>query len=233
MGCASSGFITNEEKAIQSMELELNFQKTHCHALDSVFHKYHSNGKINSEQWKHIGSLLGLRQKDSVLCPKVSEFYKHFKEKDHYDFTKALALGVLMSYGSPVSKAKLLFELFDRDCSKSLSFPEVYQMVSILIEISVKLIPLLVSDLAVPRLPASENMVRNYLDILEANLPYITQKLTITLVGGIGFEKVSQVSFVDQISSLEQGKLLTPKGIRNWVYKLTLKVPPNPYYCKD
>ena len=115
MGC-NQGRENNsiEEEIIKKCEFSLNYNLKNCKDVDTSHRKFSYKGRINANQFKDITTKLCLAVS---LHPtrKIIEFYNNFKvNQEDYSLNQLLLLGILLSSGSSMNKARLLFEIEDK-----------------------------------------------------------------------------------------------------------------------
>jgi len=229
MGCGSSRKdLIQEEKAIVAMEYELHFVKHSCSYTDFILRKYNKQGFINSSHWGGVVSSLKIRDNQSVVCPNLQKFYEQLKSNDLLPLNQVLVLGILLSSGTPYNKARLLFEITDEDNAGSVSVETISGLLELMLDLSINKLPILVSDLAVPKPQVSEQDVLKYQDKLQSLLPRALPMLLGAVCGTVDKEaSVSKKYFCEKFQKEEIGELTTPSGIRSWVYLRSNRLMPS------
>ena len=137
MGCYfSRGDLSIEENIIIQGEHTLGYYSKNCNEVSLLHKKYSFNSKINNIQFNEIASQLNLPVISSPT-PKIIEFYKKFRVNDaFYSMNLLLMLGVLLSCGLPMDKAKMFFEIEDKTNLNVLKRSNVKALVKGIITIS-------------------------------------------------------------------------------------------------
>lgn len=155
----------------------------------------------------------------SIKCPKVSQFYDLLKiENGTYNYKYVLILGIILGTGTSSQKSKLLFEVYDPECDKSLAHEKVMEMLNIMLDLAINYLPNLVTNDTKP--PASESAVKLYTDILLNNRSKVYDLLLKIFVGEkhILGDPVTISQFQSNFESDECGILLTPHGLRSFIF---------------
>ena len=214
MGCVSTRErLGREEQAIMLMENQLEYFKNNSAMVDGVIRKYSTDGMINQSQWEDICTSLEIKVKNSSMCPLVEEFYGKLLENGVYRTQDLLIIGILMSNGLARQKARLLFEIYDKDCTEQLSREGLENVLERITWVSIRLLPKLVENSTNP--PISSMKTKAYAKKLLGRVKEANKNLLSYILGddeSITVEKFSRIFDND-----EKGKILTPHGFRNYV----------------
>lgn len=216
MGCVSTRErVSKEEQAIMLMENQLEYFKSNSMLVDGVIRKYSNDGKINKSQWEDIRNFLEIKVHNTSMCPLTEEFYGNLMKNEMISMEDLLVLGILLSNGLARQKARLIFEIFDKQCCGELSRTDLEGIIDRIAWFSVKLLPKLVHNSTNP--PVSSAKIKKYSKELMA-LGEETKK---ALVGHIlkKEDSISILKFAKIFDNDENGQLLTPHGFRNYTNK--------------
>lgn len=137
--------VSEEEELIKECEKSIPFTNTHISKILLVFSPHK-----NKEHWHKplLDSLLldlGFSEQ-SLKDPDCYE-YKFIKtlqnQKRLYSYHTILLSALLLAPGNSIEKSRALFELYDKDKQDKLDNSEVQNMISEIINFSVKVIPMI------------------------------------------------------------------------------------------
>ena len=89
---------------------------------------------------------LAQNQIKKIVPERVKIFYESFKKGDKYVLRDMIILGVLLSQGSPETKAKLMFEAFDMKNSKELAKEDIAKLYDVSYKIAVERAEILIGE---------------------------------------------------------------------------------------
>ena len=221
MGCASSREQGIEERQITLAEQGLNFYGVKVVDLDSVFRKYNSNGYLSQSQLIHVSNQLNFRILNYGQNMNIQGFFQSIKTKrSDYDIKDLLLIAILLGKGSADVKARLIYEIFDEHLTHQIDIEEVKsEIISRMINHSVKTLPNLVctqmteADVEMKILKYKNKL----LDMFSAAIEDLAKKLIIR--GNI----ISQDTFVEVLSTVYNGELVTTGGLRRFLQSLRNK----------
>ena len=141
MGCNTSRFeLSDIEMCFEAADLSLLYSELDAIEVDLVHRKYSYGGFINELQWQSICSQLNLKISKEIDC-----FYQQFKEEEGYKLESLLILGILLGSGTGETKARLIFEVFDKDDNKELHNIVLTRMINLIADLVTEKIQILVS----------------------------------------------------------------------------------------
>ena len=212
MGCTDSRTEKlDEEKVINSHEQLLGFSKYTSRKVDLVFRKFAYNETFNENQWSEVCSNLRLATSD--IHGTITKFYKQFERNGKYDLKPLLLLSIMLTRGTEVEKAKLLFEIYDYDCTLDLERSEVSTMISDMINIAVDKTSIL--TLEDPTILEHIPKINNYILKLKYRNKDAVHKLTTDIMSGLS--SLRQDMFIEAMKSPNIKGILTSSGMRAYL----------------
>ncbi|OMJ75443.1 hypothetical protein SteCoe_25410 [Stentor coeruleus] len=215
MGCAATkDEINKEEHCIILGEESLSYTTKNCKDVDNIHRKYSFSGNVNNLQFSEISKRLYLAIYVSP-SEKIRNFYNFFKtDEENYSLFSLLVLGLLVSSGNPIDKARILFEIEDKLSGKILSRESVQNLAKEMITISVDYLPSLF--LTNEEYKVNEDSVKEYLSKIKQNKDKALGLMTKEFMGGEAKE-IKLVDFLNNFRVDETAKLLRPHFIRKFV----------------
>lgn len=142
MGCQNSrGKITyaDPESIINKSTSYLNFDTKTSKYLDRMAHRFSTGLQMSKRQFKAYLKVLNLQKE----LPSTTDFFKYFYNRDteSYSVKQLSTLGILLGKSKTHSKAHLLFQNYDEDCTASLSKEEISEMIEDIFYISCDCLP--------------------------------------------------------------------------------------------
>lgn len=125
----------------------------------------------------------------------------------------------MLSSSTPRLKARLLYDIWDPKCDKSLTKIEMLEMINIMLDLSIKHLPKLTTDSI--KISASEKEIEIYTKRMYKCKELISQGLLHIFMAGFWAENISKSNFVAVFDDEENGKLLTPHGIRSFALSIS------------
>lgn len=212
MGCTDSrAGKLDEEKVISTREQILGFSKHNCRKADLVFRKFAYNEAFNENQWSEVCASMKLANEDPYGV--IRNFYKQFERNGKYDLKFLLVLSILLTRGTEVEKAKLLFEIYDCDCTLTMDRNEITTMISDIIHISVDKLPILSLD--DPSLGEEVTKLTTYILKLKYRHKDAVSKLTTEIMNGLS--TLRQDVFIEALKSPDLKCILTSTGMREYL----------------
>ena len=206
MGCYTSRFeLSDIEECFESADLALHYSKLDAVELDLTYRKYSYDGFINESQWKSICSQLKLQKSKEIEC-----FYQQFKEDKGYKLESMLVLGILLSSGSGETKARLIFEVFDKEDNKELNFFVLATMIDLISDSVSGKMKILVHVKKFNNLIEEDCKV--YLEKLVVGREKLKTKLLVGLLGRNN--SVSLERFIHRFRDAKKARLLSGVGFR-------------------
>ena len=137
--------ITTEEKAIRNHEAQYFFSKRDFKELSKSIKSESVDGSLSAAQLKRVFTDLNIPS-DDLSTPDSPTFLllsKIRNEKKLFEVRKLSLLSILIGKGKDTEKADWLFRQYDIDASNILESSEFIIMISDIIDISAKILPLL------------------------------------------------------------------------------------------
>lgn len=215
MGCTDSRTDKlDEEKVITSHEHLLGFSKHTSRNTDLVFRKFAYNEAFNENQWSEVCYKLKLATSD--LHGTITKFYKQFERNGKYDMKPLLLLSIMLTRGTEVEKAKLLFEIYDYDCTLSLERNEVSAMISDMINVAVDKTSILTLEHPdnVEHIPK----LNNYILKLKYRTKDAVHRLSTEIMSGLS--SLRQDMFIEAMKGPDVKGILTSSGMRAYLNSL-------------
>ncbi|OMJ82918.1 hypothetical protein SteCoe_16249 [Stentor coeruleus] len=219
MGCTDSkDNLTPEELAIMNGELSLMYQAYQASDVDLVYRKYSNDGIININQWQNVSSKLKLAAYSAPMPPKIQKFYDSLKAENKYKLRDLLVIGIYLSTGKSIDKARLLFEAYDENDAKVLSKGDIQQMTSFIVEVAVEKTCVLIQD-DDPNNVQPEEMAK-FLQKLRTVKNKGKQELCKMFLGGNpALTELTMEKFVENVTMPSTVQLLTFQGVRKFIKK--------------
>ena len=214
MGCtASRNEISGVEHCLLSGEESLKYSTKNIKDIDNIHRKYSYTSKITISQFTEISTRLGLAiavdPTDSII-----KFYENFKiDGDCYNLNKLLVLGVLVSSGNPVDKARILFEIEDTYSAKVLRKESVQALINDILQICLEFLP---SLYMVESDKCTEEKISEYVVKINQNYDTVRPLLLKEFMGSEN-EEISLLNFMNNFRVDETARLLRPYFIRRFV----------------
>lgn len=98
---------------ITTLEASIGFDRNSPEEVQSVFSRFITNGTLDRRAVALIGRYLGLR--NTALLNEIANTISHNEERILVEHL--LVLAILLSSGSSLQKAELLWDLYDREAS--------------------------------------------------------------------------------------------------------------------
>lgn len=143
MGCISSRRDkSQEEEILETLEGNLHFYKNKSSDIDFTLRKYSFQGIINENHWLSIVELLHLNNSSE----KIKDYYKAYEDQEKRGIllNEILVFGILNGKDSKETKARLLFEAFDKVDSKVLDKKTLRYLFDTVADVSVENVKILV-----------------------------------------------------------------------------------------
>ena len=199
MGCSSSSdyeptveiTISEEEKYFNREDL-LKYRNVLVEDIFAASVSYSTlQNKFTKPKLKQLMATVGLESVGlETTDSPLRHFYMKLMKGEYYESRKVKLLGILLSKGSPSTKAKLVFNEFDGNGSKTLDLQEVTSMVDTLCTLALVLLPAFSIEVAKDAKKKTElPVMQAYADKLKRLLPRTTTYLVGTIVssGTISF----------------------------------------------
>lgn len=222
MGCADSRDKTHEEEySLSVFENALRLNRQLVTSADFSFRKYSYEGEINPNQFTEACDKLRIQRLNTDQFSNIESFYNRLRnDNGTLSLKKLLLLAVLLCKGSPHEKAQVLFEIYDDSDAHVLEGLTVKQMVDDLFDMSVNLLPTLVTSTSRGHDPEK---VKYYL----AKILYRSNKSKDMLRMALteGAVRTRRDAFVGTLCKEDRRHLLTAAGIREFCYKYWQSTP--------
>lgn len=209
MGCTNARQqSTFEENYLRELQSKLGFDNAEATEVDLIIHKYSFNNFINPTQLRLIETELQLTLHDPGEWPEVSLMMSYLENSLGWESQKLIILGVLCSNSNAHIKAKLLFEAFDENFTGQLTSTQISRMLTDMCMISSQALgALAVKDQK--NAPVIERYLRKCVTSAERSVLNLMKHFKPT---------TSDSEFVMTLATLHDGLLLSPAGIRNYLY---------------
>ncbi|OMJ69781.1 hypothetical protein SteCoe_32396 [Stentor coeruleus] len=219
MGCTDSkDNLTPEELAIMNGELSLMYQAYQASDVDLIYRKYSNDGVVNISQWQNVSSKLKISAYSIPTSPKIQKFYDSLKSENKYKLRDLLVIGIYLTTGKSIDKARLLFEAYDENDTKVLSKGDIQQMTSFIVEVAVEKTCVLVQD-DDPNNVQPEDMAK-FLQKLRVVKNKGKQELCKMFLGGDpALTELNMEKFVENVTMPSTVQLLTFQGVRKFIKK--------------
>ncbi|CAG9330999.1 unnamed protein product [Blepharisma stoltei] len=216
MGCASSREkLSVEEIAIIQMEEQLEFFKNTVRDVDMCFKKNSDLEHASPAQWESISIILGIKIKNTYQCPKAETLYQHYTLEDGRIIVRPLLiLGIMLSSGTARRKARLIFELYDRNNTKVLPKSEIHEIIRLILDLSLIRLPELVSNKTRPC--ASEARIKAYVQSILTCREAAEQGMFEKFMGleNLANETIDKDEFIKHFADEETARLTAPYAVR-------------------
>lgn len=215
MGCTSTREeLSNEEKTIILMEDQLEFGKSLSANIDFTIRKYSTEWDINEDQFEQIVHELELKVKKCPQCPKIEAFYELYKTSEGiYNGRDLVIAGIICGNAQAITRARLLFELYDRQSSLSINREDLEGVFDDIFRFCIERAPLLVSNSTMPI--ATQGQITQYISELELCKKKAKKKFVENLLSSK--ENIGKKEFIELFDDLENAKLLCSFGFRKFV----------------
>lgn len=169
--------ISHEERIMLKAETKFSFSKYDFKELVKNFKTQSNKDALSPAQLKRALTDIGIPIEDlsSPESPTYKLLSKCKNSKKLYDLKKLQLVAILMGKGSLEEKAEWLFRQYDIDASNILECHEIEEMISSIIEISVRIVPMLAVGDGPDCLSLQE--YENYITKLEINKENLVKKL--------------------------------------------------------
>lgn len=199
MGCAQSRY-SAIEASLNSKSLKTGFESCSTDAVVGTIRRYAQDpqGRVNANQLALIKNSLGLDTSNKDL----QAFYSSVTTVE-----KLLIAGVLLSEGSARDKATALFEVQDQSVQGKLTRDEVKELVTLVLTVILDSLSLLFR----PNEP--EEIYLSGAKTAKADGVRLLQAVLL----GAEAEIVTKATLVENWSKYDEGKLLEPSGLREFL----------------
>jgi hypothetical protein len=223
MGCTSSRDLSDEEITLTKTEDQLKFSCTRASKHDMVFRKYAVLGRLSKCHFHDAADKLKIITTKQASLDQVEEFFSQFMTHDQYHLRLLLILGLLLGLEDVKVKAKLLFEMYDVECTHTLPAVKVTKMIQEVFRVAVHLLP---------KLSLKPTMTKevSYIENLKLTQLKVVEALAKLILGSA--VEVQQSKFVEAFTTNDILKtLLVSDGFRAYCHKL-YKTATSPWYLK-
>ena len=203
MGCIETRIESEENLGLA--ERRMGFSSVSADFINTIMRKYSYKGKINQAQLQKINSQLKLRI--FPLKYSIQVFLNSMRKADHtFSLKEMLVLGILLGAGTNMEKASLIYRVFDEILEDSIEKIRISDEVLMTISrISTDFTPNLVTKDAY------------FLEMLEKQQKVINSIMEKFPVGVLA---MNEKEFIEWMSSLENGSLMTSVGWREYSKKI-------------
>lgn len=241
MGCCQAGSrkapsvkpkITppRQETVIEKAEATIPFSQKSAKELDSTFKSHGVSGRLSVAQLKKSLGVLNLDPQ--VFTDPDTQVYKFLdrlkNETKLYDIPKLSLCSILLGSDDSNTKARILFNHFDTDANENFDRDELKKMLHEMIQISLKLIPLIALRLdeegAKTDDTLTEEELHEYIGSIEKESDKFVDAVLEKLIGDA--QALTSDEFVHKVSSSESlEKILRSSSIRVALYELSKGLP--------
>lgn len=219
--------LPRQEVIIERGEASIPFSQKSAKELDTTFKAHGTSGRMSVPQLKKA---LGVLELDpQVFTDPDTQVYKFLdklkNEKKLYDIQKLSLCSILLGTDDSKTKSRILFNHFDTDNSEKFDKTELKHMLNEMLEISLKLIPMIslkIEDDATqkPEDVLTEEEMKEYIDGLRRYSDTFVDLLLEKLLGDA--ESLSSDEFVNKVAGdkLLQ-RMLRSADIRVSLYELS------------
>jgi hypothetical protein len=207
MGCTRLSYQTPFEEVLLTEEQhKLGFDDLDAIEVDLTVRKFCFNNHVTQTQLQCIEQELHLTLHDTGDWPEADEMMTYLTDSQGVDCTKLLVLGIMCSSAKPQTKARLLYEVYDPSSSSQLT--AVKDLLKEMCLISSQVLGVLVpQDLrTAPEVECYQQKCVASADRAVFNL----MKHFKTPVSRKDFKRI--------LATLHDGLLLSPMGMRNYLY---------------
>lgn len=211
MGCHESRKnYSQEEIALMSEELMLNFHSNSPHKAYCVFKTKSRNGYLNDVGFAEAAEALNLTIKNVGTSLMVEEFFRQLRGAKGYSEVTLSVLSVLLGTGSEKEKAETLFNIYDETYSLTLPRAQVQRMVSDFLDLSIDQLGILVTNDQSHASGTLRN--REYLKGLRSVKNQFQEMLIRDMLQGR--ESISRDSLVNWMCTAQGSKCLSSSNLR-------------------
>ncbi|OMJ88434.1 hypothetical protein SteCoe_9658 [Stentor coeruleus] len=190
------------------MEDQLEFGKSLSANIDFIIRKYSTEWDINDDQFGQIVDELELKVKKCPQCPKIEAFYEMYKTSEgKYNGRDLVVAGIICGNAQAITKARLLFELYDRQLSFKINREDFESIFDDLYRFCIERAPLLVSNSTMPI--ATQGQIIQYISDLDLNKKKAREKFVEKLMNSK--ETIMKNEFIELFDELENAKLMNSK----------------------
>jgi hypothetical protein len=218
------------EYAISIAEEGLGLAKLNLKETELLIHKHSSQGKINQSQLEYLANKLKFNIRNYGNNQKIESFFSRLSDKGEYELSALLVLFILLSYGEPKLKAKLLFEAFDPDMRRIITVGVLKNMFDTIFKVTIELGKLVCEDQSKYSNVAA---ISDYVNKLSRTCDYAFEDFKKEILGNT--ESISKKNFKRIILTARNGEFLDSVSLRlflkNYVEKVVTKYA-NPFAKK-
>lgn len=141
MGCCSSRYLDHNscEELIVEAEKYLRLFKCKSIDIDRITHRNSYNLQMSQIQFELTCRSLGIDYKDHM----ISDFFTQLYQQNEYSYSvrQFTLLGIFLGTGTKEEKVQLLFQNYDIDASKTLTYDEIHTMLKEICKIAFQYFP--------------------------------------------------------------------------------------------
>jgi len=212
MGCGDSRDHGEEEDYLKSLEMALGFASHNVRHLDLYIRKYASEDDMNSNQYRLIGQKLNLNLSNTSGTRSAEIYFSNLLYyQGKYSRTLLLILAIMHGSGQASDRARLLFEVFDRELIGRVSVGDVSTLVSTMTQISLEQVDILINYELLEKKPAAQ--LREYLRKVTSVSTKAEKELKKRLFADDN--SLTLAAMLRAIKDPGNARLLTTSGIRS------------------
>jgi len=219
------------EYAISIAEEGLGLSKLSLQETELLIHKHSRQGKINQSQLEYLANKLKFNIRNYGNNQNIESFFNRLSDNGEYELSTLLVLFILLSYGEPRLKAKLLFEAFDPDMRRIITVGVLKNMFDKIFKVTTELGKLVCADQS-----KYSNVVAisDHVNKLSKTRDYAFEDFKKEILGNT--ESISKKNFKRIILTARNGEFLDSVAFRlflkNYVDKVATKYA-NPFARKS
>ena len=201
MGCAyGRDRVSDEEAAIQAAEDALPITKKTTEEAVKKVQEISPSGYLTTAEFTRLSRELDL----SKLTPQQNELFKQFQRPEGYSKRQILLLTLLLSQGPAEVKAKYVFGVYSE--SSHLPRTVAATLISDLVQLAVGRTTILVE---------MTDSIKAYIKELNEKTGKASESMLDLMMGKKA--EASEVQFVEAFQASDTAKLLTCRGLRNFI----------------
>lgn len=223
MGCSQTSEARQEEHAITRAEEVLKFHLQSCTSLDLCFRKFTSGEFLNPLQLSRAGSSLSLQISNIGNYNRITMTLNKLKTSEgNYKLIDLIVLSVLLGRDSAETKAKILYQCYDKELKGCLNRDQLTEIANSLVNHSIDTLGGLVSD--GQNSYSSDIKNKRYL----ADIASVKRNAILKLVDFImlDLENVEENDFIERMAFYHEGRFLNSSTIRELLHSLYLALIP-------
>ncbi|CAG9329717.1 unnamed protein product [Blepharisma stoltei] len=223
MGCLSSRSHSSIEATLVENEKFLGFCQLDAEVTDSIIRKFSFNRKINCSQLSKIAESLNIHIEDYDAHANITKMYNRLKNSDNEILMRdLLTIGILLSKGRNITKATLLFQIFDETLEEEIEITRIKgQVFRTISRNSIYILGALIDE----NNEDSTKRIQNYFKTLKRAEIFAIDNVVDFILDDKRKPTISEKGFVEGMCRFQSGKLLTASGWRKYLASFEEKLP--------